>query len=297
MKKCLCIISALFIFLFSVCGCSADKADEEPQAGVQNELLDIFGSYKHTFNENCYILAYDSDEYELFIKNSSVLSGIFYKYAYNSDGYLAVCNLTDPKETQESTAAANTIAIHSSIYSYDQMKIYLYNSDMNLVGTYDDYKSFSRALRENGIVFEKWYYREAGYSSSVKLTENAYIEDADRRGMTLFVNDEMLLWGTVREYLVIDQSKFAILFEEGIFDYELKDSKIKLNESLDTERFGQNAKVRDPHSINPFKKVKTYGAAIVVTCDGDKVNIAEYANKKALEKETKINGEWVRVKR
>ena len=295
MRKYLCIILALLIFLISLCGCSNDKVDEEPQEGVQNKILDAFGAYKHTFNKDSYIIVNDDDEYELFIRNCSALRGIFYKYAYNDDGCLAVCNLINPREIQEDTASANKITIYDFIYSYDQMKIYLYNSDMSLVGTYDDYKSFSNALKERKITFEKWYYREAGYSSAVKLTENAYIEDAGRRGMTLYVDDEMFLLGTIREYLLIDQNKFAILFEEGIYDYELKDSKIKLNERLDVERFGQNAKIKDPHSINPFKKVKTYGAAIIVTCDGDTVNIEEYESKKALEKETKITGEWIKT--
>ena len=297
MRKYLSIILILLILLISVCGCSIDKEDKKPQEGVQNELTDVFGGYKHTLNKDSYIVAQDSDEYELFMRNGLVLRGIFYKYAYNNDGYLAVCNLTNPREIQEYTAVANTIIIHDRTYSYNQMRIYLYNSDMTLVGTYDDYKSFSYALKERKITFEKWYYREAGYSSAIKLTENAYIEDVGRRGMTLFVDDEMFLLGSIREYLLIDQSKFAILFEEGIYDYELKDSKIKLNERLDIERFGKNAKIKDPHSINPFKKVKTYGAAIIVTCDGGTVNIEEYASKKSLEKETKITGEWIKIKK
>lgn len=296
MRKHLSIILALLIFFISLSGCSTIKADETSQNGVQNELLNAFGEYKHTFNKDSYIIAHDSDEYELFIRNGLALRGLFYKYAYNNDGYLAVCNLTDPKELQEDNTSANTITIHDDTYSYEQMTIYLYNTDMTLIGTYDDYRSFSCALKEQKISFEKWYYREAGYSSAVKLTEKAYIEDAGRRGMTLFVNDEMFLFGSILEYLIVDQSKFAILFEEGIYDYELKDSKIKLNEGLDINRFGQNAKIKDPHSINPFKKVKTYGAAIIITCDNDAVNIAEYANKNILKEETKITGKWIKMR-
>lgn len=296
MKKYLCTMLILLVLLLSVCGCSNDKVDEETQEDLQNELLDIFGGYKHTFNKNCYIVAHDSDEYELFIRNGSALRGLFYKYAYNNDGYLAVCNLTNPRSCQVTDVDdVNMITIHGLTYSYDKMQVCLYNSDMTLIGTYDDYKSFSNELRRRKIKFEKWYYREAGYSNTTDLTTNAYIEDAGRRGMTLFVNDEMFLLGRIREYAVINQNCFAVLFEEGEYDYAIKDSKIKLNEKLDRERFGKNASIKDSDSLNPFKKTKVYGAVIVVNCNEDGVNIAEYESRKSFEKETGITVKWIKM--
>ncbi len=295
------IIVVLLILTLLLSGCQK-KEEREFVSSIsseeQNEILDPSGSYRHTLFEGIYIEVSTGTTYELFNSNGTrILEGLFYKYTFNNDGYIAICNLSGVDILNENQT--NYINIKEK-YGYDKFEIHLFDSNLNTIEIYDSYSDFCKYCKDNSISFEHWYYRGAGYSNRIDLIDSVYIENArvegyGSRGMTLFINEEPNLIGCISEYAVVDKATVAVRFQEREYEYFLYDSKMKINDGLDRKQFGENDTIKDPHSFNPFKKIKLYEAVIVYELNDGNVTRQEYMNKESVEKALGITCEWINI--